>query len=215
MKRASIKKVGSPGLINDVIYLVLSVLFLVIMSGLSQHTAYAQNSTIGTLSSVSIEDGDEWYYFKGLQKPPSDWNRYDFNMSTWQKGLSGIGYGIGSNRTYIGDMQSNYLTVYARKEFFINELSAAASMTLSVVCDGPFIAYLNGVEMIRTKTVQISTPDQPIRVADAEQYNVSGFVHELIPGKNVLALQCDNDDINSGDFTFIPVFEVFENRGGQ
>ncbi len=213
MKRASIKKVGSPGFINDGIYIILSILLLISMSGLSEHNAYAQNSTIGTLSKVNVEDGDEWYYFKGLQNPPHNWNSPDLNVGNWLSGPTGIGYGMGTSRTHLEDMQGNYSTIYARKEFLINNPATTAGMTLSVVCDGPFIAYLNGVEMIRTKTVQASTPDQPIRVSDVEQFNVSGFMHELNSGKNVLAIQCDNDDINSEDYSFIPVFAVFEKGG--
>lgn len=215
MKRASIKKVGSPGLIHTTMYFVISILFFVIMIGAYEHTAYAQNSTIGALSKVNINDGDEWYYSKGLQTPPRNWNSLDSHAGNWLSGPTGIGYGTGLIRTHLEDMQGNYSTVYALKEFFIDNPAVVSGMTLSVVCDGPFVAYLNGVEIIRTRTVQISTPDQPIGVADVEQFNVSGFIHELNPGENILALQCDNDDINSDDFSFIPVFEVFEKRGGQ
>lgn len=215
MRRVSIKKAGAPVLMNDILYIVMSALFLVILSGLFDYSVYAQHSTIASISNANIKDGDEWHYFKGMQTPPRNWNTPDLNANNWLSGPTGIGYGTGTSRTHLEDMKGNYSTVYARTEFFIDNPAVVAGMTLSVVCDGPFIAYLNGVEMIRTKTVQISTPDQPIGVTDVEQFNVSGFIHELNSDENVLALQCDNDDINSEDFSFISVLEVFEKRGGQ
>jgi len=147
---------------------------------------------------VHFGQGDEWRYFKGAQKPPSNWAQNGFNDSSWLNGLSGIGYGKGNNRTYMGDMQGKYLTVYVRKQFTIADIHNVSGMTLSVICDGPFIAYLNGIEVIRGGS----------GFPKAEPFDISGFVHELLPGKNVVAFECSNNDINSGDFSFVPAFEV-------
>ena len=155
---------------------------------------------------VQVSEGDEWRYFKGTTKPPYKWTDAGFDDSNWQKGLTGIGYGRG-NRTYLGDMQGNYSTVYARRQFTINDIYSVTGMTLSIACDGAFIAYLNGVEMIRNASVNTT--------ASAERLDISGFIHELLPGKNVLSVECSNDDINSKDFSFIPVFVVLEHQGGQ
>lgn len=106
-------------------------------------------------------------------------------------------------------MRGNYLTFYARKDFIIDNPAAVTKMILSLVCDGPFIAYLNGIEVFRTNTVQISDTGQSIGRPVLEPIDISGFAHELLPGGNVLAIQCDNDDIASGDYSFIPLFEVF------
>lgn len=211
----NVRKDESPVLINCFFYLIMSVFFIFTMSVIFNQSAHAQINIGSVPQKVLINEGEEWQYFKGIQQPIHNWNLPDSDVSNWQTGRTSIGYGTGTSLTYLEHMQGNYLTVYARKDFMIDKPSSVSGMTLSVVCDGPFIAYLNGVEMLRTRTVQISTPDQLVGVADTEEYNVSGFMHELIPGKNVLALQCDNDDINSEEFTFIPVFEVLERRGGQ
>ena len=214
MRRASMKKVASHGLINDMLYIGMFIILIVIMSGISEHAAHAQDSADNALSKVSIKDGDEWRFFKGKTKSPYKWYNNGFDDSKWLKGSTGLGYGEGTNRTYLGDMQGNYLTVYARKEFTIKNIYLVTGMTLSVVCDGPFIAYLNDVEIIRSNSINKPTTGQSIAAPQAEELDVSGFIHELLPGNNVLSVECNNDDINSNDFSFIPFFEVFEDQGG-
>lgn len=198
------------------IALVFSIFFVfILVPGFVQDHSYAQDDNMNLQPKVQITDGDEWHYFKGFHKPSQDWYRYDFDMSNWQSGPTGIGYGIGSNRTYLADMRGNYLALYARKEFTLNDRNPVKSMKLSVVCDGPFVAYLNGVEIIRTGTIQMSKPLISTGMPPVEAYDVSGFIHELIPDKNILAVKCDNDDITSEDFSFIPVLQIYENGEGQ
>lgn len=214
MKRAIFfEKIGSSGIRKSMLHFIIAFLFLVIAGGISGDTVFAQSNTQSTISDVQIADGAEWYFLAGSTTPPQKWYHYDFDMSGWRRGPTGIGYGLGSNRTYLADMQGNYSTLYARKEFTIDNRQPVLSMKLSVACDGPFIAYLNGVEVIRTNTVQTFDPvtDMP----PAEQYDLMGFSHELIPDKNILAVKCENDDINSNDFSFIPVFEVLKKWGEQ
>jgi len=160
---------------------------------------------------VQVSEGDEWRYFKGTTKPPYKWTDAGFDDSNWLKGLTGLGYGRG-NRTYLGDMQGNYSTVYARRQFTINDIYTVTGMTLSIACDGAFIAYLNGVEIIRNDFV---IPSTTTAIPPAEQLDISGFIHELLPGKNVLSVECRNDDISSRDFSFVPVFKVLEHQGRQ
>ncbi|MBI5055577.1 MAG: hypothetical protein HZB61_03035 [Nitrospirae bacterium] len=184
---------------NPIYLLLLAAIFLVFAAMTSMlNTSFAQAGPI-----VSISEGDEWHYFKGTQKPPRGWNRNGFDYSNWQKGPSGFGYGKTSNKTNLGDMRGNYSTVYARSEFDINNIYAVGGMTLSLFCDGAFVAYLNGIEIIRNDSGRM-----------AEQFDVSGFIHELLPGKNVLSVECSNDDINSNDFSFIPYFKILESQKG-
>jgi hypothetical protein len=161
---------------------------------------------------VHAAEGDDWRYFKGTIKPPYKWTQVDFDDSNWLKGLTGFGYGNSRSRTYLDDMKGNYSTVYARRQFTINNMYAVSRINLSILCDGAFIAYLNSVEIIRNDAINKSASTQ---TPPAEQLDISGFIHELFPGKNVLSVECNNDDISSEDFLFIPVFEVLEHKGGQ
>lgn len=217
MKRTSemyLKKDKMPRFVKDIICTIILLVVLMFIGGISVSSASAQTDRSALPSSISIRDGGEWRYFKGLEGPPREWIRNGFNDTAWPIGSSGFGYGIGSNRTYLGDMRGNYSTVYTRREFTINNPETLTGMSLSVVCDGPFIAYLNGMEMIRTNTIQVSS-GQAIGSPQVERFNLSGFVHELLSGINVLSVQCDNDDINSEDFSFSSVFEIVEIGGNQ
>jgi hypothetical protein len=191
------------GLIDCIIYAFIAFVFIAGMNVIIEQDVHAQTHADSQSSIVQIKEGDEWRYFKGIQKPPLNWNRGGFDDKNWQTGPSGFGYGQGMNRTYLGDMQGNYSTVYARRALAINNIYNVTGMTLSLVCDGAFIAYLNGMEIIRNSSS-----------LQRELFDVSGFIHELLPGKNVLSVECTNDNINSNDFSFIPFFEVLEYQGG-
>ncbi len=203
------KQYGSGTQIYKAFYLALSLFLTIFISGVFVHVSSAQSNVARTMASIA--DGDEWHYFKGEQSPPSGWKRNGFDVSNWQKGPSGLGYGIGSNRTYLADMMGNYSSVYARHEFTVDNPQSVTGMNLSIVCDGPFIAYLNGLEMIRTNTIQVSDPNSTASDPMADIFYMDGFIHELAPGQNVLSVQCDNDNISSEDFSLIPVFEVIGN----
>lgn len=191
---------------NSMIYIVMTIMHILVISQLSVSVAYSQNNAEITASAVSIKDGDEWKYFKGVEKPPRYWNQNGFDVTTWPRGSTGLGYGSTLSKTHLEDMQGSYATVYARREFSIKNIYIVTGMTLSVICDGPFKAHINGVEVISNSSVNNFTVDE---------LDISGFIHELLPGNNVLSVECSNDDIRSKDFTFIPYFDVFEYQGGD
>lgn len=199
-------------LVKDIIHTIILLIIFVLISGISVSSAYAQTNLV---SPVRIVAGDEWHYFKGVQKPPHNWQSTSFDDSSWLKGPTGIGYGNSSSRTNLADMQGNYSTLYFRKNFTINDIYVVTGMTLSVVCDGPFIAYLNDIEIIRNDSITKPVNDSSIITPPADLLDISGFVHELFPGNNVLAVECNNDDITSNDFSFIPFFEIHEYQGGD
>ena len=153
--------------------------------------------TVHAASIVTIKEGDVWRYFKGTEDPPYKWNHIGFDDAVWFSGRSGFGYGDRHYNTALDDMQTNYTGIYVRREFAVSNPAAVTGMTLSVVCEGAFKAYLNGIEVIRSD-IQIN-----------EQLDISGFAHELLPGINVLAIQCFNADMNSSGFLFIPSFRIF------
>ena len=98
-------------------------------------------------------------------------------------------------------MQGRFLGILGRKEFIINDPDEIEDLDLSVICDGPFVAYVNGIEVFRNE----SEVNEKIKL---------GFAHELFPGKNILAIECSNDDIDSDDFSFVPELEITE-KGGK
>lgn len=146
----------------------------------------------------TISKGEEWRYFKGIEEPPSKWNYLSYDTSGWLKGRTGFGYGSGTFSTYLKDMKGTYQTVYVRREFRINNPERIKAMSLRIECDGPFAAYINGIEVIGNS--------QPV----GEELDISGFAHMLRKGRNVLAVKCTNDDLSSDSYSFTPLFRVDE-----
>ncbi len=151
---------------------------------------------------VQFTKGDEWLCFKGERTPPQGWMDSGFNDSNWQSWPSGFGYGDErNNNTIFDDMQGNYSTVYVRNSFNVIDPRNVTSMKLAIDCDGPFVAYLNGVEILRNIS---GLPD--------EQFDISGFIYELFPGENILAIEGSNDDMSDNGFTLLPYFELTERQ---
>ncbi|HIE54653.1 MAG TPA: hypothetical protein EYP90_05655 [Chromatiaceae bacterium] len=69
---------------------------------------------------------------------------------------------------------------------------------MRLTCSGPFIAYLNGIEVIRSKR----------GFPDGEGFDLTGFVDELIQGPNVFAIQCRRGDSGGDGFLLLPILEV-------
>ncbi len=102
----------------------------------------------------------------------------------------------------LDDMQGRFSGILVRKEFIINDPEDIDELCLSVICDGQFVAFINGIEVIRSEV--------PVN----ETLKIGGFAHETFPGVNVLAIKCSNDNIDSSDFSFIPALEI-EEKGGR
>jgi len=88
--------------------------------------------------------GPGWKYFKGTEEPsPGDegvatteWTEVGFDDSAWLDGATGIGYGDDDDQTVLDDMRGNYLSVYLRREFTVNDpLEAFENLLLSIDYD--------------------------------------------------------------------------------
>ncbi len=167
-------------------------------------------SNAQTTSVVKVDEGEEWHYFRGETEPPPRWSHFGFDDSVWERGASSIGYGRENIRTRLEDMRSRYSKIYARRDFTVNDPSTISRISLAVFCDGPFRAYLNGIEVVRYTISQAPSGHSQTIITQPELMDLSGIIHELLQGKNILAIECNNDDINSLDFSFIPFFEVIE-----
>jgi len=170
-----------------------------------------------------VVQGDQWRYFKGTQEPPADWNTLAFDDSAWLAGPTGIGYEAGSGyesclATNLDDMQDSYLSVYARREFFVEDPTQLTGLTLTVDADDGYIAYLNGIPAHSEHAPDRPAYDEPAtsnHEADCdgtpEPIDLSDHIADLVPGVNVLAIQVHNVSLSSSDFIFIP--ELFGASG--
>lgn len=164
-----------------------------------------------------IRKGDQWRYRPGSAQIPADWKENNFDDSAWAQGPTGIGYGDGDDQTQI----SPAISLFARKQFQIQEPEKILRLLLHIDFDDAFVAYLNGQEIARANIGQQNIPPAWNQGADSwdheakmyrglppDSFNVTRFKSLLKKGENVLAVEVHNYDINSSDLTFIPYLSV-------
>ncbi len=174
-------------------------------------TAQASEEQVDTQMLVSV--GDQWKFFRGRTAPPSNWNDPDFQATDWEEGPSGIGYGDNDDATVLDDMRYNYLSVYLRKEFTLEDVGDYSQFWLRIDYDDSFIAYLNGEEIARSSNISgnptYETSANANHEAGApESFDVSRYIPLLRSGTNVLAIEGHNVSMTSSDFSLIPQLEL-------
>jgi hypothetical protein len=165
-----------------------------------------------------VKQGDTWNYRKGTTEPPADWMTAGFDDSEWLEGPSGFGYGDDDDASELKDMEQadgnrGYLSLYIRKTLDIPDLSAIASnLYMRVRYDDGFVAYLNGVEILRKNlrgkpprfnqvaTISEGTVDRDV----PDSFPINDARHLLKKGRNVLAVQVHNHELDSSDLSIIP-----------
>ena len=173
----------------------------------------AQDGASRLAPSLPIQPGHVWNFFKGLEEPPVDWNRADFDDSLWSAGPSGIGYGSAFNETVLDDMKDHYSTVYIRRRFHLPRAADVAGFVLTMDFDDGFVAYLNGVEVARAnahgepppfnaRARSVRSPGRPV------DFVIDDSADVLRDGANVLAVQGLNSSTRSPDFALIPALRV-------
>lgn len=165
-----------------------------------------------------ISRGDTWEYFKGTSEPPTDWKQLGFTpVTAWLTGASGFGYETETGyqsciTTNLSDMKGNYLSVYARKLFWVDDPRRVQILILGMLWDDGFIAYINGQRVENQFGPTNPVYNQPANTSNHEaccgcapnQFDLSSFIDKLVPGYNVLALQVHNASKTSSDFLFVP-----------
>jgi len=168
------------------------------------------NDEVSFVDSILMPDDEVWRYFKGTTNPPSSWKQLAFNDSSWSTGRTGIGYSDGDDRTTLNDMEDNYLAVFCRRKFTIDDIDEIDSLVLSVSLDDGMVVYVNNQEIQRvnmpggaiTKDTEASgtvgdAPNEPA-------YEVNIPKGALQEGENQLAVSVHNTNLGSSDLSFVP-----------
>ena len=97
-----------------------------------------------------------WKYWNGSSPPTNynDWNQLGYNDQSWNSGQGGIGYGDNDDNTTIAATPS----ILMRKEFQIVDIQDITHLLFHADYDDGFIAYLNGVEIMRSDNFASATP---------------------------------------------------------
>ncbi|MCH7226279.1 purple acid phosphatase family protein [Haloferula sp. A504] len=158
---------------------------------------------------VMIPRGAEWAYRAAKEAPDKEWATPDFDDSSWTRGPAGFGYGDKDDKTVLDDMKDHYKVVYVRKEFELDDLSTVDRIGLAVSYDDAFIAYLNGKEVLRVGVDRgrgESARGFHLHEAKGEFrfFSLAKSKGVFRKGRNVIAIEGHNGNLNSSDFTLDP-----------
>lgn len=166
-----------------------------------------------------ISRGDKWRLKRGTAAPAPGWNKPGFDASGWESLPSGFGYGTDAEelktvKTPLKDMrQKRYLSVFVRSAFSIDDPADIRKLTLKVVYDDGFVAYLNGVEVGR-QAMNGKPPafnqgaSGTINNALEKIIDLKAHLGKLKAGENILALQGHNANLSSSDFVLTPSLDA-------
>ena len=159
-----------------------------------------------------IDWGDEWSFWIGDSEPISDWELTGTDISFWEIGNSGFGYGDNDDNTQTGQV----ISVYIKKEFIVEDPSIVLKALFHIDYDDGYVSYLNGVEFSRKNLGQPGTTTfyntTTSGLHEAEIY-AGGFPEKveidlssipLVSGTNTLAVEVHNYSANSSDLSCIP-----------
>jgi hypothetical protein len=110
-------------------------------------------------------------------------------------------------------MRSNYISVYARRRFVVEDPSQVTALLFTIDFDDGYILYLNGVEVDSRYAPDPPAYNEPATTSNheaccdsctPEPIDLSSHIADLVPGENVLAIQVHNTSLSSSDFLFTP-----------
>ena len=153
-----------------------------------------------------IPKHSEWKYYAAKTAPPDSWNQIEFDDQNWKSEPAGFGYGDADDRTVLAEMRGTFTSVYIRREFEIDDVDSVDALYLYVNFDDGFIAYLNGQE-VASASVSREDGELLVELHEAEGYQefeIRDANNLLRAGKNLLAIEGHNADIDSSDFSLDP-----------
>jgi hypothetical protein len=161
-------------------------------------------------------------YFKGLSEassPISTWRQLSFDDAIWSSAPAPFFYGdtgytnAAIPGTRMGDMQGLYSSIYLRKPFVVANPSAVTNAFLVAQSDDGFIAWINGIEVVRYNMPSGDIPYNGVASIASPEPNNNGAAYithsltdprgYLVEGTNVLAVHAFNQSLSSSsDFGF-------------
>ena len=160
---------------------------------------------------------DAKYFIPTDESLGRSWTAADFNDAAWRTGKTGIGFEIGTDSytdliaTNLGAELSNKSSLYVRVPFQIEDPQSLAGLSLRMKYEDGYVAYINGVEVVRKGLRQddptfdsTSTSRASRSAVEFENVNLSEFRSLLKPGQNILAIQAINATATSNDLFVLP-----------
>ncbi|MSU35684.1 MAG: hypothetical protein EXS36_11350 [Pedosphaera sp.] len=159
-----------------------------------------------------------WRFFPGHAEASSPdhtaWRRSQFDDRAWAAGPAPFFFGESFTGTELRDMPGHYSSVYLRHTFTVEDPPSIGELTLHVLSDDGFVAWINGKEIARynvpdgeLSATALSGPALPEPLA-YEDLTLPEPWKLLVPGKNVLAIHAFNASLNSPDFILVASGEI-------
>ncbi len=159
-----------------------------------------------------------WKYFVGISQPPTNWTLPTFNDGAWLSGQGGLGFGDGDDSTVI--VPNPVTSCFIRSSFTLTDTSNMAVALMAIDYDDGFVAYLNGVELIRNNVGIQGVPPlfNDLAYVEHEAQEYQGLSQEFyfidpiifnsakVNGLNTFAVQVHNVSAISSDMTVRPFF---------
>jgi len=171
---------------------------------------------------VVVQYGSPMKYLANYSNPGIDlsWTEDGFEDSLWPQGTYGVGYETippGASFLIQTSVNLGAFSIYTRAEFTIADVTQVASVALGADYDDGYIAWINGVEVLRSAEMPAGTPAwnwnaTPHESSNAAtpdyspmRYITAAAVPVLRDGLNVLAIGVWNSGAPaSSDLVLVP-----------
>ncbi len=132
----------------------------------------------------------------------------------WREGRAPFGYGDDDDVTVIREMRGNHARLYLAKTFVVNSVPANRPLHLHVDYDDAFVAYINGIEVARSKNLKHQYIDGEVKggheAGEPELFVIPNPEGLLKAGTNLISVEGHNVRESSSDFTLDPVLTLGE-----
>jgi hypothetical protein len=178
----------------------------------------------GQGQTVLVEFGSPMTYLANSSDPAIglSWSEEAFDDSSWLVGEYGIGYetDVGAESLLQTLVPAGTYSVYTRAPFTIGEASLVVGMRLGSDHDDGFVAWINGVEVLRSPRMPAGSPAWNTIPGSHESSNApvpdyapvhdisAPGIPELHDGENILAVGVWNTGPTSSDLVLVPQLSV-------
>ncbi len=176
---------------------------------LDEGSRSAQDSFAATVSATIVARRADWWVWPNADDPGICWMHGCWSDVGWTNATAPLGYG----ETYVNpipygsDPDHKPITVYFRRDFFVEDPARVAALRLDVMFDDGFVYYINGNEIGRGSmpagTVTPSTLAIGHEANNAyASFNAATGVMVLRAGWNTLAVEVHQVSPSSSDLVF-------------
>jgi autotransporter-associated beta strand protein len=161
-----------------------------------------------------VTNGSDWKYHDLGMNLGTNWQRPEYDDSTWASGPAPLGYGDANGwwprttNSFGGNTNNKYITTYYRKAFVVPDAPAWSNAWLSIQRDDGTVIYLNGTEVFRSNMPTgavnyLTLASSAVSIANETNWfstNLAGGL--LMTGTNVFAVELHQNTNNSTDIWF-------------